>query len=1191
MTLSINNQIALNQSWYEAADPFAEMGYRTGYATEDVFALSFEQRVEAVWGEEIASLLIKPANERKKPDDVLRVGGVSHIEVRLFSIWCALALRQEKKIVCPVLPGEQFLIPSLGENSLFDVPGAEFIKVLGKEVPRYEVKYGTLNYEMWQKLGVSSGKECNSRIKELCGLYKVSFKALKQALLGLVYAEQNPEVKTLVLAGIEPVLNSLFTLPDNLVFVNNWCRSFDFHATHEDVYHVCKELEKVLGKDPSIRVVDAEDTFTIVLDNEHEFIITTEGVWQKSRMRRFNNMLLINTLTGKSQDTRVDGNDMQLINSFGSFIWGLLNQGCNHLKQNTMSQFNKWFVGGEVLPMVAKDEVGAGDADRTHYEQYVTIEREAPSELPFALYSLPAMGKSEQRLKLVYSNSEIKVRKESDIPSFNWVDQAALRTFNLVRMPRGMFIDARRSCVQLQHIDPQLQHQYLRLVYADLRGVYENAEIATSAREEYKLQGMSDTQVIKYLCEYLTVSCSSKLNKLIKRTAMDSALVGLIKDGESRGFIRYGQPDISVNNWVVEACVTTRAIFPAGVAGYWGEHPVMVVEHTQSIQPNVPTPKDLKSAVVCDFGVHANEPTLNNGWWEISMKNQIPVNKGSIVGRVPYKVGEDQYFYYLTNQVEAAKLVSIRWKTVKAFGNSSTLKVQFVVTTDESQLKGRNNVKAMISRYFPECIHNNLNEEALLARSVFFADTNKWLDLLMQHVDVAACTATKNQDSEGLELIRKANQATGLDTDQYLEWSPVLALLGTYKPLINWFDNKFGKAVWFRHNDGVAGDWVNVLRQMYVCQPEGWQLLTDDQVNNLLPGVIPISAKDVKVVIDGDINDKKNNILVFYILDGEHYFVQRAWSYVGTNDTGPVWQPVKGELGSVRSIVGQTPMMAGTVRNMEQSDPDFAQKLIKDTTLPEKVAAFRNMLDGITIDVEGEELPIIELGSDKSKQLLQTEELKQFLNNPENQQWVLEELAILFGNVMFLVKSKNYTINLAAVYSQDSNKATMEDTMSANITNMFVQFINGVNIDTPLMLNLQSRIFWALKDLCDSDGFAKAPVQCRMGTQAKTIALPGIPASHIYVRYSERFNSVFQNMKRTYGYGTKDLEGKKVAISRAPLVSPGFALIHVIYDNDERWADVVEEDTVYFSSITAIADRGDNDGDNRTFTLVEDHLQ
>jgi hypothetical protein len=1177
MTLSINNQIALNQSWYEAADPFRQMGYRTGYATEDVFALSFEQRIEAAFGEEIASLLIKPANERKKPEDVLRKSG-SHVEKALFSIWCALALRQNHKIVSPINAGDKVAIVGLSDDYTPVFAGMQFIKSFGRL--QNNISYGKLYNQLFALLG-GTKESSNQVINDLAKQFNLCPDAVKQAFLSYFYCIENPDVKAITSDAMRSALETIIEVPENLVFVSShWARTFDFEATNADVWYVCKELESVLGKNPVIKVIDSEGEFTVLLDNEHEFLVTPEGVWQKSRGRRFNNILLLDKLGWTDGESRVPAEEMVLLNGFGSFLWAIINMSSKYLvNTNEMGQFVKCLVSGKDIPLVAKDEVGAGDADRVQFEKYVTVERDCYNDLPFQL--IP-MTFGEPALKLCY-NTPTKLF-EADTKRQRR-DQAALRTFNLVRMPAGMFIDGRRSCVQLQHIHPQLKTAFIKLVYQDLFGISEDSAIAASAREQYKLD-LTDEQVIKYLEEYLVIATSSKLAKLIKRTAMDSALVGHVKDGESRGFIRYGQEDISINNWVVEACVSAHAIFPAGVAVYWDESPTLVVDHTQGIQPNVPTPKDLKSAVVCDFANHANEPVLNNGWWEIVMRQHVPVNKDAIIGRVPYKVGEDTYYHYLINKVESAKLVSIRWKLVKAFGNSSTLKIQFVVTTDESQLKGRNNIKAMISRYYPECIHNSLNENALLARSIFFADTNKWLDLLMQHVDVAACTIVKNQDPEGLELIRQANQGTGLDTDQYLEWSPVLALLGVYKPIINWFDDKFGKAVWFRHNDGISGDWVNVLRQMYSIEPNGWKLLKNEEVSNFLP---TNAVKEV-AVSDGDITNDKTNILIFYIQNGEHFFIQRAWSYVGTDATGPVWQPVKAEVSSVRAIIGKTPMMAGAVRTLERSDPEFAHKLVTDRTLSHKASVFAAMLVGKTFSYKGVELPVVELGSDESKAMLRTEELQQVVNDPDAQAGLLKELAKRFNKVMFFIKSKQYSINLAAVYKQDSNESGAGDeTMSAMVQNLFVKFINGVEIDNPLMQNLAARIMGALKSLCEGEGFIKSVVQCRMSAQTKTIALPGIPADTTFVRHSEQFDSLYQTMVRTFK--CKNLEGKKVAISRAPLTFPSFNKLHVIYDNDMQWADIIEEYAAYISPITAIADRGDNDGDNRSFTWIEDHLQ
>ena len=793
MAISANNLIALNNAWYNNACPYSEMENRTSeYVIEDVYGLSPYERCVHAFGAAIANL-IYDANGNIKV-------ATSSIDKALFSILNALLIRQKYEIVFPVKAGEEFFFRMPGAQPEFFLPGEVLIKQIGlQNLLRKEAK-GYLQ-EVYDFIGdlpwLHDKQDHLSDLCQMAGKYnlpanKVGADIVETALLSFVVAKHHPELKCLASENARHMIQDLFgidDIPNNLIFVSGWVRQFDFHATFEDVIFVCKELQKATtkGKTVGIKVVENENDYSIIFDDEHEFIVTVDGVWQKSRMRRFNNLLFIYGGEFDSEGSgRVKPNSAVLLNSFGTFLYGLVCLSAQHLRAGSYSQLVKELVSGNLVPLVADDEVGAGDADRQQYEKYVTIEKAMPIHFPFEILNGKVIFKGASRL------AELTI-------SQSCIDYVALRTFNLVRMPKGQLIDGRMSCVQLPHILPQLQTQFIRDTFQENFGFGDDEVIASWAKKEFSLHvSLSSPQVFEYLKQNLVVAASSKLAKLIKRTAMYASLVGELEGGESRGFIPFGQQDISVNNWCVESIISEHAIFPAGVAVYWGEKPVLKVPHTSSQTPNIVPTKKEGDSVVVDYPHTA--PVLRNGWWEITMSEVVYLNRGDVYGSVPYMVGSENYFHYLVNKTDECQLVSIRWRQAKVFGNDQALQILTTVLTPENQIKARNNVKAMMSRYNPECIHHELNGElegTLHARAIFFADTNKWLDLLMQNVDVAALTAIKNQDKEGLELIKAANKAAGVNTVDYLEWSPMLALLGTYKPIINWFETKYGKDIWF----------------------------------------------------------------------------------------------------------------------------------------------------------------------------------------------------------------------------------------------------------------------------------------------------------------------------------------------------------------------------------------------------------
>ena len=66
------------------------------------------------------------------------------------------------------------------------------------------------------------------------------------------------------------------------------------------------------------------------------------------------------------------------------------------------------------------------------------------------------------------------------------------------------------------------------------------------------------------------VTLSSKVNKLVKRTVMDSALVGEILDSMGRCYEVFGQ-EMSYNTAHIPACVSLTLIAAAGAAKLVGQ--------------------------------------------------------------------------------------------------------------------------------------------------------------------------------------------------------------------------------------------------------------------------------------------------------------------------------------------------------------------------------------------------------------------------------------------------------------------------------------------------------------------------------------------------------------------------------------------------------------------------------------------
>ncbi len=1163
----------LTNNWSVKADPFYAMHKRTGYSLENICKLSPAEAVEAVFGTEVARA-IAPDGE---------IAGLGLLQKTLFSAWCYMYLRQANgSIRLPISFGEEFYL--LGDQTMSSaITTAGYllrnvgISLEGDQVCKDAWKSFT------QILGAGDARREN--IGALAEAHGVSIVAAKHAIVSACIS-QLTEKKVFTYPSCERLIREVVgEVNANLVYLDpNWIRFGDFLATAQDVAVVLDFLSTVT-KEIEVKADGDGDGFRFWISGTEFHCTNNDGIFHVERNRRLQGMLLVNASTGKHNSVPVSAEDVSLVNSYGTFLYALLYGAPAYLakKVPAWDEFvNKILIKGEEYPLTAEDEVGPADGDRKFYERYVTVTRPAPTELPFQFIKLDdsVLVAHNQTIFMttgVSATSEVRPR----LPKNSSVDRTVLETFNLVRMPNGRFIDGRRSCIQLRHTTNPRK-------YAEQMFLYLAGTDNLSAAEHYARKSVdvpADVDIWEYLGQNLVVGLSSKLAKLIKRTAMDAAVVAQLVDGKGRGFKRFGQPKESENCWLVESVVSAHAIWPAGMACYWGAEPEMIVDHTESHQLPYSGKVD-ETTLIQVYTNYVNEVILEDGWYKATFSRPIPIDKGGLVGYVNITTNGVQYPFAVTTRIAEAQLVAIEWQKRRGYGDLSTVFVKVRTITVESEIKGRNNVKAMLTRYDRRCLA--LNED-ISARAIFFKDTNKWLDLIAQITDVAACTAIQNQDAEGLELIRSANAAAGVNHCEYLEWSPVLSVVGVYQPLINWFEEKFGRAVWFKWED-PTGEWTTVLRLMYTKHDspneaergepiDGWQFVSRDKVADQLPE----NASNVLALADGPETDIHTNIILIYQVGGVEYFVQRAFSFAGTSDTGPVWQPVKAELSSVRAAVGKTPLMSGVARSIELADPEYTTRLTADGLDGVKRAAtIVRMAKG---NANGPNT--IVLGTPDAKSILCTDELRDLVMNPLTQRNLVSHLAEKFEDVTFIAPtpSGKFSLHLPTIATQDgSNNLSSSVTMAGLTAQLMSRAILGEDFTSEVFCAIARSLNGAIRNLARSEALAKAPAYCRTGVIAKCKSIPGIGIGEVWVRMSERSNSVYQTMRSVYG---PDVDGRKVMLSRAPMTTPAIMKVRVINPRHSM-ADCIEPDSVYLSPMGQMLNGGDFDGDGVTLTDASD---
>jgi hypothetical protein len=1154
----------LCKNWNVQADPFYAMYKRTGHSLDDVQSLTPAEAVRVVFGDAVGDAIA--------PDGDIE-GSLQN--VTLFATWCYMYLRQKVSTVnCPVNLGEEFYL----ELTSAPFMGADLLCQIGQQLTDDAV---IKEARKVMETLIGAGDKYRENLSRLAQAYGLIPSAIRQGLLSACISKLTDR-KVLTFAACQNVIEEVVGVaPSNLVYVNpNWIRFGDFLATAQDVAVVLNWLSRAFSD--VFEVKSCDDGFNFWVEGTQFHCTSKDGVFHIERNRHINGMLLVNSSTGRHPTEPVDPENLSLVNSYGTVIYALLYGAPGYVNKGKGwdSFVNKVLVKGDEYPLTSEDEVGPADGDRKFHERYVTVTRPQPVDVPFALIRFTDgwfLSTQSVSMKTGYATeSENSVR----LPQNSSIDKAALWAFNLVRMPSGALIDGRRSCIQLRHT--QQPANFAKAMMLNLAGTDDILRAEGYARSIVKVPDGKDTW--EHLGEYLIVGLSSKLAKLIKRTASDAAVVAKLEDGQSRGFKRFGQTNESTNNWLVESVVSAHAIWPAGMACYWGDEPQLLVDHTESIQ--LPFKGDVdETTVSVPYTEYMGEVYLEDGWFKVTMTTPIPIDKGGLAGEVQVCCNGIEYPFAITSKTPDAQLVGVEWQERRGYGDLKTLFVKVRTITVESEIKARNGVKAMLTRYDRRCL--SLNNEDIAARAIFFKDTNKWLDLATQICDIAACTAIQNKDPQGLALIHSANAAAGVSHSDYLEWSPVLAMIGVYQPLLNWFESKFGRSIWFKWEDSTC-DWTTVLRLMYTkhdspneaerAEPvAGWSYVDHDKLDFL-----PSTASDVLAIADGDFEDEHTNVVVIYRVGGIEYFVQRAYSFAGTSATGPVWQPVKAELSSVRAGVTQSPLMSGVIRAVEGKDLDYATRLAADGLQHvQRASTVTRMARGLG-GVQN-----VVLGTPDAMSVLCTEELQELVTNPLLQGQLVRKLAEQFPDTFFIVPGAygTFSLHLPTVVEQDGSDNLCSSVTMAGLTAQLLSLaILGAGADDKVFCAIARSLNGAIRKLAESETLAKAAAYGRVGVSAKCKALPGIGVGEVWIRFSIRHNSVYQTMRRVMG---KDLDGRKVLMSRAPMTNPSVLKVRVIKPIHPM-GDYVEADSIYLSPLGQMLNGGDFDGDPIYLTDAND---
>ena len=1036
------------------------------------------------------------------------------------------------------------------KHQLFDHPSLKTI-VSQKEVVVYHQAINLLR----MKVRVISPTECDDydMIKALADMGQVDFSACKFLASACLDSERN------VVVVPESWRNTMdgSSNKDNVIFLpDSWGNVSDFHATLYDAAYAARSYAIAVNQH-SVQFKKIEDAFYLTIDTVNIIRFDSTGVWDDTRNRRFGCLGLDHSANNGNQTIRTE-DQLTRVNSYGCFIYALLYLGAEH--HSSPSALYRAITKGTYAPMSSISELCSKNIPeyRAGQDHYSTSMKAACSDTPFTI-------RKGQTSFLAKANKEVQISLVK-IPN-KLTTVAMLGKYNLADMPGGQFVDGRTVVLRFKDIAEEARNGFFLTMFAE-----SNIDALTWIVETFNFPFSDEATALKWLGLNSGLILSNKLAKAVKRTQMGFAMSGKPTNSENSRFCYYCNQSFgeATNVIPIASVVSISLIAGAGMAAFWGNKELLntPVLHTQS-----GTLGTEFSGTIEDIKLTRNgyTKTTEEKWTTFAYDTEKPCPAGTSVAEVPFETKTGTGFTSIVSTQKDGQLVSVSFAVTSGVGNTKVIAYKIVTMTVATEIKVRSNsTKAILSFGPTDIIHNGLNK-GVVADALFPSDTQKFKDLLLGMLDIIALTLIKNNDAEGIELIRQLNLLVGYKGTDKLVFSPLVSMVNGYKALTEYFESKFAREIWSKTRDN--GEMTDVLMTAY----SSWTAVQ-------LGGIFPAGATECvllsedKTAFEYEVTHpdapKRSNLLGFYTLNGVKFILQRGWSYAGTTETGPVYVPAQVEMSEVAAIVGETPLMAGTARKIAEDSPECGKQLIQGGYRKvHLLGAFKQMLNYQAVGYRASLTALIPL-ADVPNYL--SEELKIDIADP-TQPDILARLAKELEGFSIQCSGNGfeYTLYIPAIWSQDSNFGVdQKGNLSSLVEVMLSCVVQGAT--SVSVNNYLKRIYGAMKVVAEGKGLARSAAYGATGVQAKgSSPLIGIPVGETWVKQSSNQRSVYQTMVRRFG----KLENLMVAFSRSPMVQPYYCNVVVI--TPDHWAfDYLGEYVHNLSPLAMILNGGDFDGDN-----------
>jgi hypothetical protein len=863
-----------------------------------------------------------------------------------------------------------------------------------------------------------------------------------------------------------------------------------------------------------------------------------------------------------------------------------------------------------------------GEDGMTKWKEYTTLP-----------YSLANVKEHENMVDIVH---HFRASRQGYVAPWR-VDEVAFVELNLARS-KEHFIDGRRVALQTKFIPSHARVAVVQLICNRAYGTDNLTSLEAAIYADFPelvAAQYSSEELWELICKELVFGLSSKLSKLVKRTIMYAAQIGDLLESEDVYIKQRGQVESSINCQAVKSIVTCFHNAAQGMAvilDHKDGQPILHhnVPHRMERKLSLkPVPIDNQSGTVTlDFESYMGpsaKPYKEDTWTVYNFSTPVPKKYGEQILAMPFiplgfgvKTQDGVANFNLMCNKDDATVHQIRVRYVTLAGKMKQVQIQVFLKTLQHNVKGRGITKCMFGTVNPSVAFNALNPnlEVGAVDGIFYKDTNKWLDTTLNLMPMVYMTAHKNAAvwPEGMRIIKEIDQIAGDNN-----WSPLLDLMGIYEPLRAAFDAKFGKeAVWLQQEEtgcDLEQSCIALEYRIYK-DAEGWtafDLPTD------IDAAIPAQYSKVFALIQGapeDFDNNKVNVLIFACDEtrSNWYKAQRSRVYMGTAEC-PLYMPVKAEMASVRASVGTSPAMGGTIRAVSQLDREFAARMSrKNHKNYDKFAGFLGMARSSSIQpADGlevfETIVLNESGrlSKAAKALLRSDKVKELLRSTENENKFLLELSKLFNKVTFVIKTAevvkenaddteevgtyergSFSLYLPIVVAQSAATGfKTTDDLSSNVGLLFttlvrggdwIQNVDGEERENARVVNLSNRIGGAIRSLSKTKGIAKCGSFGVMGVMAKPIGLYGVPLNEVWIKKSERYDSVYKTLLRTFKLKGSELDQYPVLFSRAPMTATGKIRVRVIDVHHDMY-NYVAEDGFTFNPLACYFHRGDYDGD------------